>query len=485
MAQKTFFNWQDSIKSFEFGEQFNGIIQPGRYRGYDQITDAGGVGININLAHLITGHSKTIENNSQVNNVGIAMLPNGTVVHETTALPNIPIDTNGAGPNARVDLIIAEHEYTQVDPGTPVVYSVVKGDALGNVPSLPNPEKQIELGRLVIGAGGTTFGDILSYTPASLPLLGNESAQSFRDKLELLTQAEVVQAAVQRDLYKIQGDDSSGKHIEYDPAKETTKVLEDIQLEKEFSTSKGIQNTTAHTFLNFNAEGKNIWEITSGFPGNKNLRGIEPPVNANARVITIVNDIPSGSLLIVYNQDVSAIAGGSIRNPQGADLYLNSGDSIQLFYDTNSNEWVVIGVTTASAETSKSFALGSFDNSAISIAGSGSTSFANARVHAKVVGNMVHIYLYWAFTVDSAITGSIKLTVPHTTLGLNIEPEPSIPYRWAHFTVANDINNGRVCWLELLVGTNETIFHLVPTESSGFLTGTSWFGITLMYPLNR
>lgn len=188
MAQKRFFNWQDELNSFEFGEQLVGLNKPGRFAGFDTMIDAGGSGINVDIGHNGTGMTKTLENNTVDTQIGVALLNNGTVVHEDAAIGTIAIDSNVGNANVRIDILVAEHVYGQVVGGNVVSYSIIKGDNAGNFPAVANPATQTMIGVFEIVGNGSVIGDV-TYRGTSVPLPGGETVESFRSKLQVATTA--------------------------------------------------------------------------------------------------------------------------------------------------------------------------------------------------------------------------------------------------------------------------------------------------------
>lgn len=189
MAQKRFLNWKDAVKTFEIGEANLGKLQPGRYAGFDSIISAVGPtsGVLIDLIHTATGFDKTLENGSQTSNNAALVMPTGTIIHEDAPITSLDIESNLTNPDYRFDYIICEHEYVQSVGGTPATYSVIKGPLLAALPTIPNPDKQILIGVVRVDPLNDTDFSGLTYTKEPVPLLGNETLQEFRDKLELAT----------------------------------------------------------------------------------------------------------------------------------------------------------------------------------------------------------------------------------------------------------------------------------------------------------
>lgn len=208
MAQKQFTTFRQAIESFPLGERNVGILKPGRYNGFDSVSSLGGLDIEIGHLGLVP---KTDKTGTPDNNFGAIMMPTGIVIHET-GRPRLTINTNSGNNNLRVDLVICEHEYQPVQGGTPAIYSIIQGPIDGGTPTLPNPEKQIIIGRIKVQPNGYQFSDI-SYEVEMTPLPGDLTyiklsqliTQSFtvpdatineKGKAALATQDEVLSGSV-------------------------------------------------------------------------------------------------------------------------------------------------------------------------------------------------------------------------------------------------------------------------------------------------
>jgi hypothetical protein len=477
MAQKRFFSWKDPIKTFELGEQFNGILQPGRYRGFDNITDAGGVGINIDVNHLTTGHTKTIENGSVISDLGIAMMPNGTVVHESAAIPALSVDSNAGIGNDRIDFIIAEHDYTPVLTGTPVTYSILKGPNTGLEPTIANPDNQIELGRIVIEANGTTFADILSYTPKGIPFLAEESAQSFRDKLEVLTEAEITALAVQRDLFKIAGDALSGTHIKYTPATTLTTLEENIEISKAIYSNKvSIAMADIEDGSSIVTDDRHIIELTNaGVTSIIGLHGIVEPTIPKPQHIILTNT--TGKPIKVYNSSVSAVnPAARIQTPNSAQLYMEDGNTLILYRDTTSGYWVVNGGSTLGKSESDwvldPLVLGDIGFTA------GNINSASGSIKYKIIDSLVHVKLEVEVQVDSSIAGSWYVNAP-------VAIQNPGPEYWGAGTAKLD-SAGLVKYYQLEIGPNPGVTTMQFFALDGtWAVGVYKIAINLTYEVDR
>ena len=191
MAQKLFTTFRAAVESFPLGEQNIGLIKPGRYNGYDIFNKTGGLTFRLSHSGSI---SKTKKDGTPDNQFGAIIMPTGIVIHESDTI-DLLVTTNSGNANMREDLVICEHDYQEVQNGTPANYSVVKGPMDGSKPTLPNPEKQVIVGRITITPGGYTEDDI-SYKKetANLPgdLTYNELLQLLNESLNISDATETV-----------------------------------------------------------------------------------------------------------------------------------------------------------------------------------------------------------------------------------------------------------------------------------------------------
>jgi hypothetical protein len=175
MAQRRLYEYKEDDLTRLLDSWLSGIIEPGRYRGFDFLPTA-------NMT-LTLGHDQTGFQSSQFTNpvvigpkLGICMTRQGVVVQEDDIV-TVPVNTTGSQP--RVDLVVLTHEYVTAPGGAAAVYSVVQGTAGPNPlpPGLPQPEKQIVVGQLFLPAGTTALnqpGVVWSPTPPpALANLGN------------------------------------------------------------------------------------------------------------------------------------------------------------------------------------------------------------------------------------------------------------------------------------------------------------------------
>lgn len=171
-----FTTFKAPVDSKPLGEMHVGLLKPGRYSGFDVLTENIGLDVRISHSDLVKKSSISVDSVITQINFGAVLTPNGSTVHNETdpAEPglNFLLDDNLANANERFDLLVIEHEYIQVIGGVPPSYYIIPGDNEGNMPDLTNPEKQVALGYFTIAPNGFNFSHV-TWTPAQIPLPGS------------------------------------------------------------------------------------------------------------------------------------------------------------------------------------------------------------------------------------------------------------------------------------------------------------------------
>lgn len=182
--QKRFLDYKSPVESFPLAQQKVGLLVPGRYSGFDEVTSLG------NTMSITVTHSakirKTDKQGVAQNKFGAILMPTGVVIHEHNDLSFTLLkrsETPGGGVIAqwRTDLLVCEHNYTEVVGGVPATYFIVTGGSSGSAPSLPDPTKQVILGEFRVA--GEDFTSV-TYTPRMAALNGDISPAQLYKFLE-------------------------------------------------------------------------------------------------------------------------------------------------------------------------------------------------------------------------------------------------------------------------------------------------------------
>lgn len=144
MSQERYWNYRDDDLTFRLDQWRLGIIDAGLYRGFDPVLDST---LTLVLSHQISGYEKTNKDGSLTDRLGIYVTKQGVVVNEDSDISVTIAETTS---NSRIDLIVAEHDYIDVEGGTEAVYKVIQGGIDGLVPVLVNPNIQIIIAQVTL-----------------------------------------------------------------------------------------------------------------------------------------------------------------------------------------------------------------------------------------------------------------------------------------------------------------------------------------------
>lgn len=176
MGQRQFTNYQDDILSFDLREALLGILNSGRYSGYNIMaingTPASG---NILLKLQHTGGVKKLAKNatSLSSPIGVMVTTQGTVIHEDQEVP-ITVTNNAAGSSIKYSLVYMEHEYTDITSGpNPASYGVINGTAGSGIPELASSYKRSIVGYIEMAIGATDITGCKWHPKPALELYGD------------------------------------------------------------------------------------------------------------------------------------------------------------------------------------------------------------------------------------------------------------------------------------------------------------------------
>ena len=187
MAQERKGEYNASLTSVAENKFRQGLLPAGRYKGFDTMADYGGTGVNINILHTGKGFTRNTFTNPPVAESSLysyIVTPQGVAIETDVAATNISIDaTTGGNGYRRVDAVVFEHEYTQVQGGAVGNVIIIKGtesDGTGLYteypakPGLANNSKQTLLGYIFIKESASFSYADLKYVPVASPDIANE-----------------------------------------------------------------------------------------------------------------------------------------------------------------------------------------------------------------------------------------------------------------------------------------------------------------------
>lgn len=173
MAQKIYFNWEDDDSTKDLNHRTLGISEPGRYRGFDVSLMSG---LTLRLNHFQTGVSMTMFDSPthSVERRGVILTKQGVIIQENDELV-LPISA-GHSTFPRIDLVVCEHEYVEVQGGSNAIYYVIEGTPSASPvhPVVTQPQTKIVLGELYVPAGATDLSNAI-YTQSPTPQHANDA----------------------------------------------------------------------------------------------------------------------------------------------------------------------------------------------------------------------------------------------------------------------------------------------------------------------
>lgn len=176
MGQKQFITYQSDILSFEAREAMLGVLNSGRYSGYNVLATNGSPAagsIPLKLQHT-GGVQKLAKGGSSLDSaIGVIVTTQGVIIHEDQEV-TITITDNNAGGSIKYSLVYMEHEYLDGVPGpNPAIYGVINGTAGGGVPALTSSYKRSIVGVVEQAIGGLTIADCTWHPRPSDNIFGD------------------------------------------------------------------------------------------------------------------------------------------------------------------------------------------------------------------------------------------------------------------------------------------------------------------------
>ncbi len=166
--QKRFWNWQDEDSTFDLSRWHLGVLDAGLYRGFE--AQAFGNSMNLKLIHSQSGAVRTNLDRTISQKFGVIITKQGVTIQQDSQI-TLKIALSTA---PRIDLIIVEHEYKELNGGIDAIYKVIQGGTDGLAPALPNASIQVILGILNLPANCTALNQTgVSYVKAPMPTLGS------------------------------------------------------------------------------------------------------------------------------------------------------------------------------------------------------------------------------------------------------------------------------------------------------------------------
>lgn len=176
MTQKRYHDYLSAQTAWTDAQQFLGILEPSRYRGFDAFTAPNATTINLSHSNTRALRATNLAGTLSAN-TGVWLTKQGVVIEEdgSITLTSSNFDNSGGGvTHERVFAIYGEHLHINTVGGASATYGIKSGDTSGNYPTLDFPLKQVLLGYLIIPAGETAQGSGVKLELIRPKGLGNE-----------------------------------------------------------------------------------------------------------------------------------------------------------------------------------------------------------------------------------------------------------------------------------------------------------------------
>lgn len=175
--QRRFWNWRDDDLTASINQWLQGLIDSGRYRGFDPVL---GSTMQITLNHSTSGAIRVTKEGNFTSKYGVVSTKQGTIIQEYDNI-QLDVDSTPVGQH-RKDLIIVTHQYTEIVGGQQAIYSIIKGtqvstDQQAALPLLTDEEHQTILGSIYLPENTTGLNNEgVVYTQQAQPNFANHVA---------------------------------------------------------------------------------------------------------------------------------------------------------------------------------------------------------------------------------------------------------------------------------------------------------------------
>lgn len=173
MTQKRNFEYRSNDSTADLNSWILSFFEPGVLHGfYPEFS-----GLNLLLRHDQKQVHREVDSVGVLSNgTGVVLTRQGVVIKENEPI-TLAIDSNEFEGNPRIDLIVLDHSYTELEFGQTAVYMVIKGapGVFPVAPALINDNTQIAIGSIYIPGGAISLVVGASYfdRKVSQPLAGS------------------------------------------------------------------------------------------------------------------------------------------------------------------------------------------------------------------------------------------------------------------------------------------------------------------------
>ena len=138
MTQKRYHDYLSAQTAWTDAQQFLGILEPSRYRGFDAFTAPNATTINLSHSNTKALRATNLAGTLSAN-TGVWLTKQGVVIEEdgSITLTSSNFDNSGGGvTHERVFAIYGEHLHINTVGGASATYGIKSGDTSGNYPTL-------------------------------------------------------------------------------------------------------------------------------------------------------------------------------------------------------------------------------------------------------------------------------------------------------------------------------------------------------------
>jgi len=194
MAQKIYVGYQLGLDSWLQNTSLLGVLNPGRYCGFNSLTVNG---MDITLGHTQFGVTVRDANNIKSGPFGKWLSPQGTLISEDSPMGPYTLDDNSSNDYWRYDVLYGEHHYKPVSNHAtlyPAIYGILKGPtATSNfdgpaIGTLSDPDHQVILAIIAIPPNASDLTGISLY-----PVKGQDTGDHSDAKIALPNAFQAIQ----------------------------------------------------------------------------------------------------------------------------------------------------------------------------------------------------------------------------------------------------------------------------------------------------
>jgi len=183
MTQIRFNDYNAEIQTLDELQRFVGLLEPGRFRGYDLFNQTDD--LEFTLGHT-AGIKHTLQDLSQTGLMSVALTRQGVTIMESAAVGPFTVTANATS-NIKIWGVYMRQEFVEDEDGQAATYGLREGDDDGNEPELEFEEKDVWIGFLYIPAVTSSLSNS-TWIPSRVKMLGGYTV-ALLNELNVFTKA--------------------------------------------------------------------------------------------------------------------------------------------------------------------------------------------------------------------------------------------------------------------------------------------------------